>query len=384
MTGLIRILMTACLTSLALPATTAADPVGGETRDGVLRIDLLPPGPGNPRNSEGDFIVLADGRILFIYTHFTGGAGDHAAAHLASRVSADGGETWSAADETVIANESGLNVMSVSLLRLRDGRIALFYAQKESESDCRPVMRTSSDEAKTWSEAVEIIPEREIGYYVLNNDRALQLDNGRIILPLARHHGPDWKKWTPYGQIVCYCSDDAGRSWQRGTVAPAAEHDGRAVMLQEPGVVELNDGRLMMLCRTDAGRQYAAWSSDQGETWTTPQPSDIFSPRSPATIERVPDSDDFLLVWNDHRDITAELRGLRTPLRLAVSRDNAATWQTVATLEDDPHGWYCYTAVEIVGDHVLLAYCAGDRRKNNGLAETRITRLPLARLQQTD
>lgn len=43
--------------------------VPDENRQIVLR---LVPGPDNPRNSEGSFITLKDGRILFIYSHFTG------------------------------------------------------------------------------------------------------------------------------------------------------------------------------------------------------------------------------------------------------------------------------------------------------------------------
>jgi len=61
----------------------------------VLRLE---PGEGNPRNSEGNFIQLNDGRILFIYTKFTGGASDHATAHLVSRISSDKGKTWSSRD----------------------------------------------------------------------------------------------------------------------------------------------------------------------------------------------------------------------------------------------------------------------------------------------
>jgi len=41
--------------------------------------------------------------------------------------------------------------MSVSLLRLQNGEIALFYLLKNSEQDCRPVMRLSRDEGTTWS-----------------------------------------------------------------------------------------------------------------------------------------------------------------------------------------------------------------------------------------
>lgn len=33
----------------------------------------LEPNPGNPRNSEGAFVTLRSGRILFLYTQFYGG-----------------------------------------------------------------------------------------------------------------------------------------------------------------------------------------------------------------------------------------------------------------------------------------------------------------------
>ena len=43
----------------------------------------------------------------------------------------------------------------------------------------------------------------------------------------------------------------------------------------------------------------------------------------------------------------------------------------------NPNGWYCYTALEVVGDAVLLGHCAGDRTTGNGLTHGRITRIPL-------
>src|SRR3954471_7093555 len=109
--------------------------------DGPTTRLSLSPRPGNPRNSEGSFVRLKDGRILFVYTHFTGGGDDHSAAYLAGRSSGDGGETWTTEDEIILPNEAGLNVMSVSLLRLRDGAIALFYLRKNALDDCRMVLR---------------------------------------------------------------------------------------------------------------------------------------------------------------------------------------------------------------------------------------------------
>ncbi|WP_442508957.1 sialidase family protein [Novipirellula sp. SH528] len=339
----------------------------------------LPPTSGNPRNSEGDFIQLKDGRVLFVYTHFTGGGDDHASAHLAGRYSADGGKTWDAADTRILDNEAGFNIMSVSLLRLADGRIAMFYLSKESLQDCRPVVRFSSDEAASWSPPQTIIPDSEVGYYVLNNDRVIQLKGGRLVMPMALHNSPEWEKPDWAGRVLCYLSDDAGSTWRPSmTILETLDpNSGKRRLAQEPGVVELRDGRVMMFVRSDAGSQQISHSADGGETWSPLVPSTLLSPTSPATIERIPGSNRLVCVWNDHTAITAELRGKRTPLSLAASDDEGKTWRQSITLFDNPDGWYCYTAIEFTEDAMLLGHCAGDRKENNGLAESHVTRIEL-------
>jgi hypothetical protein len=355
----------------------AAEPYGHEIEvkavPGVTKDVLLPPGPGNPRNSEGDFIELNDGRVLFIYTHFTGDGGDHGTAHLAQRISTDGGFTWTDEDEVVVPNEGGFNVMSVSLLRLQNGSIALFYMVKNSLEDCRPVMRVSRDEAKTWSDPVGIIPDAEVGYHVLNNDRVVQLADGRLICPVALHNRPSYIEPDWSGILLCYFSDDSGQTWQRSTSALKGSHpDGTRILLQEPGVLELQDGRLWMWARTNEGYQYQSWSSDGGDTWTPPVATNLRSPRSPASIERLPGRNELILIWNDHAQFELGDDPGRTPLAVAISSDDGKTWQPRRILEDDPGGWYCYTAIDFVGDRVLLGYCAGERAKG-GLNVTQIT-----------
>ncbi len=338
--------------------------------DGVEKIRLLPPKPGNPRNSEGDFISLKDGRIMFIYSHFTGGGSDHAAAHLAARFSSDGGKTWTKNDVVVVEREGKFNVMSVSLLRLQSGEIALFYAKKNSIADCRPMLRLSTDEGKTWSKPILCI--EKVGYNVLNNDRAVQLKSGRIILPVALHNSPSVNKFNGSGIISCHYSDDNGKTWKQSSTS----QQGKKVIFQEPGIVELKDGRLMMFCRASGGFQQVCYSEDQGDTWSPFKASNIASPVSPATIERIPQTGDLILVWNNHENIAPELRGRRTPYNVALSRDEGKTWEHIKTLENDPNGWYCYTALTFIGDHVLLGHCAGDRR-TGGLNLTQITRFSL-------
>lgn len=330
-----------------------------EDREERRPLLVIEPSETYPRHSEGDIIELKDGRLCLIYTRFTGGRSDHAAADLVMRTSQDNGDHWSEA-QIVVGQAGGLNVMSVSLLRLAGGEIALFYLRKTSKEDCRPLMRLSTDEAKTWSEPTICIPD-EVGYYVLNNDRAVQLKSGRLVLPVAWHQGPG-KARDSAGVIMCYLSDDHGKSWRRSKDSfKGYDPSGQRIIVQEPGVVELADGRLMMYIRTNADSQYICHSRDGGETWSKARPSDLASPLSPASIQRLPWTGDLLCVWNDHSGRHRYPKGRRTPLCLAISQDEGKTWNESRIIEADPDGWYCYTAITFVKDRMLLAYCAGDK-----------------------
>lgn len=348
----------------------SCQPAQEEDQSSGLEVVLnLPPGPGNPRNSEGDFIGLKDGGILFVYTHFTGGGGDHSKAHLASRTSFDGGKTWSKKDDMVLSNEGIMNIMSVSLIRLKNGKIALFYLRKNSERDCIPFLRLSDDEAKTWSDPVRCIPDS--GYFVMNNDRVVQLRDGRLLLPVSLHTN-EAGEFVSRGRIMCYYTDDL-KEWNRSEEAPNPEE----VVSQEPGVVELKDGRIMLFCRTSSNVQYMSYSIDRGETWSALEPGNFRSPMSPASIERIPTTGDLLLVWNDNAQDGIENAGKRTPYNIAVSKDEGRTWIKEKVIENNPFGWYCYTAIFFMDEHVLLAHCSDDLRKTGSLQTSQVNRLSL-------
>jgi sialidase-1 len=344
----------------------------GPSRLSLQRSLILAPQPHNPRNSEGDFVRLKDGRWLFVYTHFTGGAGDHAKAFLAARESLDDGRTWSPRDRIVVTNEGGMNVMSVSLLRLASGEIALFYLRKNSSQDCRPMLRLSPDEGATWSAPKECITD-EIGYYVLNNNRVIQLKSGRLVMPTARHEFIGGKLQP--GKIMVYLSDDQGQTWRRGRGILEKDEKGNRVNLMEPGVVEASPHRILMLIRTKLGCQYWSESKDDGETWTVPQPSVLLSPESPATITKIPATGDLLVVWNDQEGRSESYRRAqppkRTPLTAAISRDGGATWEPRKLLEDEPGHGYCYTSIAFTDERVLLGYCA--HKSTWGLETTQIS-----------
>jgi sialidase-1 len=351
----------------------------------------LPPRPDNPRNSEGAFLALNDGRLLFVYSQFVGpAASDHAKARLAARHSADGGESWSG--DTIIATpgeDEAMNVMSVSLLRMRNGDVGLFYLLRRSWHDLRMYLRRSSDEGRTWGEAIACMPAA--GYYVVNNDRVVRLASGRIVVPAALHPARadrnepaaiDWR-----GIAKFFLSDDDGVTWREAagycTLPVVHTRSG----LQEPGVVELPDGRLWGWARTDLGRQYEFFSSDGGETWTQPAPSRFTSPNAPLSMKRIPGSPRFLAVWNPVPAYeTRPLQrpgGDRTPLVVATGTGPGGAWSTARIIDgpEEPTAGFSYTAIHFTEDAVLLAYCAGGEPDRNRLARLRLRKIPLADLR---
>lgn len=353
------------------PSDTSS--VGAEKGKRVL---VLSPSPDNKRNSEGAFITLRDGRVLFIYTHYgSGGNGDHDIACLMGRISGDGGKTWSEKDQLILENEGAMNIMSVSLLRLHNGSIALFYLRKNSTEDCIPVMRLSADEGKRWGPPVDCITDRK-GYFVLNNDRAIQLSGGRILLPVALHKVPGDPTWNNKAKLFCYYSDDNGKSWKAGSQVP----DTTAIITQEPGVVERKDGKVMMFIRASGGYQQLSLSADRGVTWSPIRSMEVASPLSPASIKKIPSTGDWLMVWNHNDGSLPETKGERTPLTVAVSRDEGKSWDHVANLETDPDGWYCYTAIHFHKKHVLLGYCAGSQKAGTHLDVAAIRRIRIKEL----
>lgn len=359
-------------------------------------VAMLNHGKNNPRNSEGSFVTLRDGRILFAYSHFRGNdGGDQAGCFIAGLISSDDGQSWTPLPKPLAESEGGMNVMSVSLLRLHDGRIAIFYLRKNSLFDCRACMQTSADEGDTWSAPVCCV--NVIGWQVTNNDRVIQCADGALIVPAAFHRtliGPAEKPLgrTPDGQSLdvdyggmntFFRSDDAGATW-RNAGAWWAAPTGTS---QETGILERADGTLFSWCRTNLGHQWGAYSTDGAKTWSVPQPTPFRGPNAPMSIKRIPATGDLLAVWNDHDPRWASVVGERgneidsrrpswgcTPLAVALSRDDGKTWEASRLIETDRDHGYCYIAIHFTKDAVLLAYCCGSKMV---LADAKIVRLPL-------
>lgn len=353
---------------------------------GSVLLDL-PPCPGFPRNSEGAFLTLKDGSLFFAYSQFTGESfDDFGDSRIVGIYSQDQGKSWTEPAILFDGREHNTqDVMSVSLLRMNNGDVGLFYLYRHGIDDLKLVLRRSFDEGRSWQPPVECISVP--GYYVVNNDRVVRTSSGRIIVPAGCHADAPQKegKWHPQAYDRFFYSDDDGYTWQ---LSPGEIHlnvPRTQTALQEPGLIELQDGRLWCWARTDLGCQYESYSSDGGISWSAPVPSVFTAPASPLSMKRIPWNEKLLAVWNpipnyQTREISRWSWG-RTPLVCAVSSDEGTSWEPIRLVEDDLHAGYCYCAIYFLPDAVLLAYCAGGEADGCVLSRLRLRRIEAAELE---
>ncbi len=301
------------------------------------------------RGQTGSIVELNDGALLFASDSVGSGFNG-----VAGRESTDGGRTWGPAFQ-IQRNVGKLWTSAPSLLRLQNGEIMLGYnvGNCYTGDDYRQYsghfyVRRSSDEGQTWSHP--IMATLYPGYHTVNPDRLVQLSSGRILVPA------EWTIKVGGGEAghmgtLCYYTDD-GHIWVRGNKPIDV-----GVTTEEPSVVELKDGRLMMVFRTTKGYVGKAYSEDQGDNWIDVGFMDLPSPMAPQLITRIPSTGDLLLIWlnNPHSpgwaqgeeqevvqiaQIQRPLGQVRAPLTAAISRDEGETWEHIRDIIVSPEGDY--------------------------------------------
>ena len=282
-------------------------------------------------------------------------------------VSDDDGLSWSEPYVGDDGHGEPLQAPANSLVTLGDGNIGITYGIRTGADTNRygrrVCFRRSDDEGRTWSAAVVVNPDQSAYSY---QDVLLRTGSGRLIMPLytSLGQGKFHQQGAPFvggyvgGRFVStdahfydthfaavsvYYSDDEGQTWQRnidGELLIVLGYGGHYQGVAEPSVCEVAPGKLLMMMRTRLGRLYQAWSDDNGETWTRPQPTQLASTQAPAQVRAFKDTGHLLCVFTQQSEREIRRGFIRTRLSAAISRNGGGVWehfQNVESLHEQTH-----------------------------------------------
>ena len=335
-----------------------------------------------PRNSEGDLVVLKDGRLLYSWARKRGEE-DTAQGCIVGITSADGGVTWDREPMIIRPTwDAVADVMCVSFCRTPRGLHLFFMGRLANPpsgnlySGCNRVFQIiSEDEGRTWSPPLAI--STRFAYTILNNARVIRTTSGRLIVPVASVPGHIFEFYHEQ-RVYCLYSDDDGRSW--------TESNELAIIgtgLMEPGVAECRDGTIYMTIRTKTGFLYEARSHD-GAYWHSLKQTSLASAEAPATTVRAPNTGDLWILWCN-TPFTGNWYD-RNDIALAISKDNGTTWSQPITVEHDPNRGFAYISAMFHDGSLWLTYYdwpferSAENLKMFHMTSSRLRKIPLCDL----
>jgi predicted neuraminidase len=241
---------------------------------------------------------------------------------------------WTAPEEVATGiQEDGKRVpcWNPVLFQPKTGPLLLFYKVGPSPSTWWGMLRTSSDNGRSWSPPKRL-PE---GIFGPIKNKPFQLPDGSILSGSSAEGLSPAPSW----QIHFERSTDNGETWTRISV-PQGQDSPPAI---QPSILFLGTRRLLSLGRTRSGKIFTTRSNDNGLHWSTLGLLPLPNPNSGTDAITMKDGR-HVLIYNH----TAKGR---SPLNVAISKDGTH-WEAALVLEDTP-GEFSYPTVIQTGDGLL-------------------------------
>lgn len=285
--------------------------------------------PALTKTTKGTLIAFCEGR--------KNSGSDTGDINLVCRRSVDGGESWS---KIITIWDDGSNTCGnpcpavdpetgrIHLLMTwnyeTDGKSAGDFNRPGSTKDTRRVFYTfSDDDGLSWETPKEITESTKLsnwGWYATGPCHGIVIKNGpkkgRILIP-CDHNVIGGKGYSH----VIY-SDDKGKTWKIG---------GEVLGGNESCVEELEDGRIIITCRYSGKCRLFAYSSDYGETFSSPeQKTALVDPTCQASIIGTTRNGSQVLLHSNCANTA------RNRLTVKASLDNGVKWTNGFTVQEGP------------------------------------------------
>lgn len=247
--------------------------------DGVLR----PHGPGRTdaflpspavQNHAANLHRLADGTLACVW--FAGSMEGRADIHVRIARLAPGADRWSACEP--LSDDPGRSEQNPLLFTAPDGRVLLFHtAQVAGDQDGAVVRwRQSADGGRTFGPTATL--HDGAGTFV--RQPVVVNGAGAWLLPVFLCRSVPGRRWSGDADTAgLLVSEDAGASWRLSAVPGS-------VGAVHMNVVPLGGGRMVAFYRdrfAEAVRRSV--STDDGRTWSAPEPIDV--PNNNSSIQAV-------------------------------------------------------------------------------------------------
>ena len=214
------------------------------------------------------------------------------------------------------------------LARSPRGKLTLFFKRGRPISRWQTWRMTSPDDGHTWSSAGELVPGDRGGRGPVRNP-PLVLASGRWVAGASTEAGGSGgvtSVWDCFADV----SDDDGVTWTRSENIPI-DHSA----IPGPGIIQptvwTGPEGLVFLMRSSTGRAWRAVSTDEGETWTPAEETELPNNNSGLCATRLSDG----RVVCAH-NTSAIPWGPRNELALSVSADEGRTWTPALTIDALP------------------------------------------------
>lgn len=317
--------------SRPFPGFVVPSPVAPATAPPFFVSTVVNPGSPHAKSHSATLAVLPGGALRAAWYAGSGEGAADVAIYLSSR---EPGGSWSepramlTREQTAAALRRNIISLGNPLLLTGDtGRLGLLFvsiaAGRWSGSSMN--LTWSDDGGATWG------PVRKLTMNPLANLASLPRNPPSALIG-GGWAVPVYEEFLGKFPEILWLQPGGRHGWR----AAVSRIDGGVRILQ-PALVPLDRERAVSFFRDFRPAKWmsVSRSGDAGRTWTAPAATSLPNRDSGVCVVRLTDGS-LLCAYND---LSA---GRRENLRLALSRDEGASWRTIATLAEEPGSEFSY------------------------------------------